>query len=270
MELDIIRADPAGNITVFVLNPPAGKAERTRAAKALMAGSGLKAEQTGFVYPPREPGGLWRLEMAGGEFCGNASRSFGLWVAVQSGLHGKHTVMIKTSGITEPVPVFVDTEAQTAEIVIPGPVSQTEMSFEGERFPVYEFEGITHIIAENVPAGGEPARSLLRETDETFKAEGRELCDAFGVMFYDTAKKIMRPAVWVRETDTLVFESSCGSGSAALGVWAVRGIEDGQTEFDLAQPGGTITVRVAKQAGAITRLSISGKVALSETFRYRC
>jgi diaminopimelate epimerase len=261
MELEIIRADPAGNITVFVLNPPDGKEERARAVKALMADPVLKAEQTGFVYPPKDPSGLWRLEMAGGEFCGNASRSFGLFVAGQSGLCGTHTVMIKTSGLTEPVPVLVNTETKNAEIVIPGPVSQTEISFEGKRFPVYELEGITHIIAENIQADEKLARRLISSINEHNAA--------LGVMFYDSAKKIMRPAVWVRETDTMVFESSCGSGSAALGVWAARGIEDGQREFDLAQPGGTITVRVGKEAGKITRLSISGKVTLSEIIRYR-
>ena len=86
MKPEIVCANPAGNITIFVLNPPRGKAERVQTAETLMVDPDLKAEQVGFVYPPATPSGLWRLEMAGGEFCGNASRSFWLLDALKSGL----------------------------------------------------------------------------------------------------------------------------------------------------------------------------------------
>jgi diaminopimelate epimerase len=135
---------------------------------------------------------------------------------------------------------------------------------EGRQFPVYVFEGITHIIAENVAADEPFARQLMRRFNL-----GRR-CDALGVLFYDSRTSFMRPAVWVRATDTLVFESSCGSGSAALGVWAVRNMREAETTVELAQPGGVITVHTAKQAGSITRLSISGTVTLGETTLYRC
>ena len=73
MELNVLRADPAGNITLFVLDPvPAG--DRAGLAARLMAGS--DAEQVGFVCPPVMGGGCaGRMEMAGGEFCGNATRA---------------------------------------------------------------------------------------------------------------------------------------------------------------------------------------------------
>jgi diaminopimelate epimerase len=164
--------------------------------------------------------------------------------------------MISTSGIAEPVPVHIDTEAHTAEIVISGPVSpQTDVLWEGRHFPVYEFEGITHIIAADVPANEQLVRSLIRRYTK--------ICGALGVMFYNSQNNFMRPAVWVRETDTLVFESSCGSGSAAVGVWAARDESDIELDIDLAQPGGTITVKVVKQAGNVTRLCIGGTVELT-------
>jgi diaminopimelate epimerase len=201
--------------------------------------------------------------MAGGEFCGNASRSFALWAAAQTGLAGRHTVVIETSGISQPVAVLIDTETQTAEIAIPGPRAETVIVMEGRQFPVYVFEGITHIIAENVAADESLARRLVRNA-----AEHRQ-CDAAGVMFYDSGKRFMRPAVWVRVTDTLVFESSCGSGSAALGVWAARALYEADIGIELAQPGGSITVHTVKQAGTVTRLSISGTVTLSKTMLFR-
>ncbi|MCL2271001.1 MAG: hypothetical protein FWC24_06635, partial [Treponema sp.] len=99
MEIEIARADPAGNITVFVLSR-LGSAERARAAKALLADPDLKAEQVGFVTAPAVKEGIWRLEMAGGEFCGNASRSFGLLVAAECGLTGKHVLSVEISGMS--------------------------------------------------------------------------------------------------------------------------------------------------------------------------
>ena len=260
--MDIVRADPAGNITIFVLNPPAGKIEREAAARALLADPGLKAEQVGFVLPPAESGGLWRLEMAGGEFCGNASRSFGLLVAAKMGLFGRHNLMIETSGMTRPLPVHIDTETGIAEIEMPGPMAQTEMALEGRRYPVYEFEGITHVIAENVHPDESAARAIITALDNDRFA-------AAGVMFYDSRKCFMRPVVWTRELDALVWESSCGSGSAALGIWAARDTKDAELEIDLEQPGGVIRVYVIKRAGTIMRLSIGGKVTLGETFRWR-
>jgi len=261
MELEIVRADPAGNITVFVLNPPGG-AERAAAARALLADSGLKAEQVGFALPPAKPGGLWRLEMAGGEFCGNASRGFALLVAAKTGLTGRHSLAIETSGASRPLPAHIDTEAGTAGIEIPPPIAETGICLEGRRYPVYEFEGITHVIAENAPPDERGTRAIIAALGDN--------CPAAGVMFYDTRKRYLRPVVWTRALDALVWESSCGSGSAALGLWAARGSEDGELEIDLAQPGGAITVRVAKRAGKVTRLSIGGKVTLDDVVRYRC
>ena len=79
----------------------------------------------------------------------------------------------------------------------------------------------------------------------------------------------MRPLVWVRATGTTVFESSCGSGSAALGVWLARNVRDGGETTALAQPGGTIETRVLKREGAVQRISIGGKVGLTDPILWR-
>jgi diaminopimelate epimerase len=84
-----------------------------------------------------------------------------------------------------------------------------------------------------------------------------------GVLFYDTRKNFMRPAVWVRATDSLVFESSCGSGSAALGIWRTQDLLNGEETFDLPQPGGAIAVRIVKSGGELKAVFIGGRVGLS-------
>ncbi|MDR2480648.1 MAG: hypothetical protein LBD48_15225 [Treponema sp.] len=265
MDLEIVKANPAGNITIFVLNAPLNPEERAEAVRALLADGDLKAEQVGFVCPPRQPDALWRLEMMGGEFCGNAARSFGLFAARQAGLSGAHTVMIETSG--QAGPLTVRTGNGTAEIAMPAPLSESFVEFEGRLFLRYDFEGISHIIAPDIEAGEPLVRSLLQKAAMD-RPVGAGQTAALGVMFYDTGKQYMRPAVWVRSTDTLIFESSCGSGSAALGVWAVRDMPEADNCFSIIQPGGLIAVTVVKRGGKIQALSIGGTVALDGPVRY--
>jgi diaminopimelate epimerase len=86
--------------------------------------------------------------------------------------------------------------------------------------------------------------------------------DALGVMFYDSTARCMAPAVYVRATDSLVFESSCGSGSAAMGIYLAWDQGDGEFLLPLHQPGGVIEVRVEKRGGELAGVSIGGPVGL--------
>ena len=70
--LRVVRADPAGNITLFVLTP-VEKAECAAVAARLMEIEALKAEQVGCIFPNGH------MEMEAGEFCGNASRAYAIF-----------------------------------------------------------------------------------------------------------------------------------------------------------------------------------------------
>jgi diaminopimelate epimerase len=296
MKLDIVRADPAGNITIFVLTRIDDPALRLRAAKALLADPSLGAEQVGFVIPPpdfppdfspahsvenRSPARSVesrlvprrRLEMMGGEFCGNAARSFGLYAARQEGLSGKQDICVEISGALAPVPVHLDIEASTAEAEIPGPLAAGSLEWGGRSFPAYFFEGITQVIAE----GLEPDRDLVlglveAALDDSRLLDGRHPEHARGVMFYDPARRFMRPAVYVAATESLVFESSCGSGTAALAVHLAGGLSggpgDGEDRWEIAQPGGVIRARVIKGAGKIKAIGIGGPVSLGAALSF--
>ena len=66
MKLNILRADPAGNITIFVLDP-VERAQRAHIAARIMELPGLGCEQVGFLCQPRG-GGDGRMDMVRGEF----------------------------------------------------------------------------------------------------------------------------------------------------------------------------------------------------------
>ena len=74
MDLRIRTADPTGNITVFVLDK-VRREDYAQIAAQLLEKEELHAEQVGFIEEKED--GTWRMQMMGGEFCGNASRSFG-------------------------------------------------------------------------------------------------------------------------------------------------------------------------------------------------
>ena len=263
--MEIVVADPAKNITIFVLDGGGDREKRAETARALLAESRFKAEQVGFVLPPGSGNGgrrLWRLEMMGGEFCGNAARSFGLFVARETGSRGRVQVDIEISGAASPVTVIADTEAGTAEAGIPKPLAIDQ----GE-VPLVIFDGIVHAIALDVP----PGETMFRRIQAIVERRCQELpgmklkgCPAAtGVMFFNTVSRLMTPAVYVAATDSLVFESSCGSGSAALAAWETRNAADGESLLLVKQPGGLIEVRVCGKNGEISRVSIGGQVDLS-------
>jgi diaminopimelate epimerase len=267
MKYELVIADPAKNITLLVLSPAA---DRAAAARELLADRSLGAEQAGFVIPPERDGGMWRLEMMGGEFCGNAARSFGLFVAREQGLSGEQTVFVGVSGAEGKVPVRVHVEEGRAAVEVPGPLAVEALNFAGRSLPVYVFDGISHVIAADIPPDRENFFRIRAGLEERFyqPAAGRVLAagrplSAAGVLFYDTAAAFMRPAVYVYGTDSLVFESSCGSGSAALAAWKTQGAGDGETACNVKQPGGIIEARVLRRGGGIQSLSVGGKVCLS-------
>ena len=277
--MKILVANPAENITVFVLEPVDDPAERAALTKAILAERSLRAEQVGFVIPPENSAsgldaGLWRLEMAGGELCGNAARSFGLYVARVLGFERRATVLVSVSGADAPVPVDTSVESSRATAEIPIPAAGETLLYEGRPLPMLVFKGITHIIAPDVKAGRETFFALkklylkkISRSTEFPLPETPPWC-ALGVMFYETAPRFLRPAVYVRSTDSLVFESSCGSGSAALGVWFSRELQNGTASYFIAQPGGIIGTKITKKAGEITRIIIEGEVKLGEPLEY--
>ena len=82
MRIKVRVADPAGNITVFVTTP-VEREKYPAIARQLLAREELKGEQVGFIEKTDQ--GDFRMEMMGGEFCGNASRSFGYLLCQQAG-----------------------------------------------------------------------------------------------------------------------------------------------------------------------------------------
>jgi len=259
MKLHVVRADPAGNITLFVLDP-VERAERPFVAKKLMERSDLAAEQVGFACEPRE-GFDGRMEMAGGEFCGNASRAYGMLIVKQLGLTGKTRLTLEVSGSDQPVGVEVDTEKHTARIGMPLPRVAGRITADGVEGTLVDLGGIVHFVTEREPDAAvlERIEPLVNAPRETGGFAGVE---AYGVVFLHGGR--MTPLVKVPAVGTLVWEGSCGSGSVAAAAAQSADRSDGVFERDYVQPAGTVRAAVERRNGAVTAAYIGGSVTLDE------
>jgi diaminopimelate epimerase len=258
MEINYILADPTGNMTLLVEGdvPPHRRAD---VASRLMEAEPT-AEQAGFLSPGDEKSHI-RLDMAGGEFCGNATMSAAAVYAACCGLNcGEScTVSVSVSGAAEPVSVEIRAldEGFAGVVDMPAPLSVSEcaLPLEGGEItlPVVRFPGISHVI---VPDGmdEELAQRAVKDWCAYLKADG------LGLMLLDEAAGRLRPLVYVPAVDTLFWESSCASGTTAVGAWLSTRC-GGKIELKLTQPGGELSIS-ADVTGEKPHLRLGGQLRL--------
>ena len=109
-EIRYVILDPTGNLTALVLDPVSGE-ERTRITAALMD----RCEQVGYLCSPEKPGVRARLQMMGGEFCGNASMAAAVYLAAGDGLQEDREteIILEVSGADTPVACRARTGMET-------------------------------------------------------------------------------------------------------------------------------------------------------------
>lgn len=260
MKLSVQTADPAGNVTLLV-RTPVPQEDYHRVASRLLAIPELGAEQVGFLTAP-EHGGVARLEMMGGEFCGNALRCTGLYAAVCQKLRREKKIPVEISGCDRALTVKVNPLTGQVEAEMPLPEKVVPHELFGEPGKVVVFPGIVHGISRT-----------MREADEDeVRRTLLELCGEYdapaaGVMFWRFREQAMRPSVYVKETDSLYFENSCASGSTAVAAaTALEAGKDGTFKLNLKQPGGVIQTVAAVQRGRVQSVRIGGLVTLGPVY----
>ena len=257
MDLCYILADPSGNTTAFVLSPVASD-DYGPVARTVM--DRLNAEQVAFVHDDR-------MDMMGGEFCGNASRSFALWQALHrpnglslAPLQGQLQQTVTVSGAPHPLTVTLrgDGSGLHASIAMPLPnrILPLEEPFLGP-CTLIEYPGISHVLLENrTPLDDDPA--AVRELLESLGAED----GCFGLLYLEDNS--LRPRVLVRDTCTDVWESSCASGTCAVAA-ALALRQNTSLTLELFQPGGSLTACATVEGGNLTALTLDGPVTFPKS-----
>ena len=270
MEVAFVKVDPTQNMTILVTSA-VDPAIRTDVASALMAYEGVCAEQVGFVEDVASSEAWARLEMAGGEFCGNATMSLAAYLAWERKL---------PDGIACDIPLassgagFVscgvrpDHGAFLCTLRMPEPerIKERTFSLYGRdcRFATVYLPGITHILIPRVRAGDAPR--TFAEDAATAWAEKIET-DAFGVILYDESLCAIEPLVCVKTSGTKVWERGCGSGSAAVGAYraslaSLASLAGCRTHSRVRQPGGVIEVGAEFGDPGSRCVSITGRVRI--------
>jgi diaminopimelate epimerase len=259
-ESEYIKCSPGGNITglVFAEVP---REEQASAAKRIMA-SQPDVEQVGFVEEPRDPKAVRRLQMMGGEFCGNATRSLG-WVLWQKRWPGidtsGRTVTLEVSGVSRPLSVEIHDKMVRVEMPIKRELSSIK-SIKGQT--VVELEGISHVVLRRtVP------RDAKEEADRLLDELGLKSLEAAGVLHcqqYEDGVS-MSPIVWVQDTATLVEETACASGTVCVALAESASAGRSVDNLKVYQPSGSfITASVEFGKDQFLRAFIEGPVEILE------
>ena len=230
--LDFVKLSPAQNMTILVLSE-VNQAEQPSTASNLMRSDRIGAEQVGFVE--LSDIAEYRLQMMGGEFCGNATASLAACLCATT---DRTDFNLEVSGADSPVKCHV--ENRNGEYIVtvdmPLPLNVDEImlpELSSENLTIVSFPGITHIIMENKPS--ELTRSVFSKLCQRLNQI------AIGVIVLNESKMFISPAIYVSDTDQIVYERGCGSGSAAVGAYLANKYGK-SVSVDVCQQGGTINV----------------------------
>ena len=210
--------NPTENYTILVLTDvPLDEYEKV--AKELLKEE-KKAEQVGFLKMNANEEVF--LRMAGDEFCGNATMSAAVYYCMKNNIK-KKVVAVNVYGINNLINVQVemkDNDEWEGIVEMPKVKEIKDVTFEeGETLPVVFMDGIAHII---VTKGSDELDATYEKNIKLDVIKKR--CEflnvpALGVMLYEIDKSTLRPLVYVRQVNTLYWENSCASGTAALGYY---------------------------------------------------
>ena len=264
--IDYYLMDPTGNITILVVSP-VPVCDQPGVADMLMKQES-ECEQVGFISDSESSD--TRLRMAGGEFCGNATMSTAALFCYRSGIDADHgvSVTVEASGCDTPVSVEI-TRPQNAEgrycfrglVHMPKhrDISRHELTYKDRAYDlsVVDVGGIHHIVTT------EPLDMSDEETEEAIKKWCLDLgAEALGIMQVrlgtgDTLD--LRPLVYVPGAGTCYWESSCASGTTAVGIYLkVKGLA--VSNLRIREPGGELTI--TEQDGHII---LGGTVEIVQT-----
>ena len=264
MEVKFIKASPTENMTLLIETPVA-REEQLAVAEKLIAYGSVYAEQAGYIEEAENPAAEKHLQMMAGEFCGNASLSLAAWLAREKKLPiGEKTeITLEVSGAEELVHCEMERETENrflgrVAMPLPQEIETRTFTLDGEKIELTAvvFAGITHIIVP-VSLWGEDA---AEKAERAAKVWAKDLPPVFGILLFDEEKSGLKPLVAV-ENVSLIWERGCGSGTSAVGAYlAAREKKD--VAISLKQPGGVMCAEVSCENGKITKIEITGRVAI--------
>lgn len=250
---------PGGNDTAFVFGTDYTKVERKNINDIIMENN-KNVEQVGFLGETDSP----ELIMAGGEFCGNATRS-----AAYHYLHGKDgSLKLK---VNEKDYINAGVNEGLAWCEIPLILGRDIIQQMDKNIYKIEMKGMTTIVireeaAKKYVENLDTIKDVAMEFIESYNLKG---CEAVGVMFLERMEDTIKinPVVWVNAIDTLFYETACGSGTTATAI-VESYISKENKSIDVLQPSGhVITATIKLNGKRVEKAVICGNIYTNEEIK---
>lgn len=224
--------DPSGNITILVTDK-VPKENRIEVADDLLRIEPT-GEQVGFIEEGDSTCDLI-VNMAGDEFCGNATLSA---AALYKQSHSDTDIVrVKISGAKEVIDVTVD-DTLKASAIMPKPdaYEYRAMKYKDKEYKTFfvRFGPMVHLILID--------KLTKDDLEPAIKEWYIELnCSALGLMDYNENTKELTPAVLSNGGEFFCYESSCASGTTALAIYLANR-DNKEVEEEIKEPGGVLKI----------------------------
>lgn len=229
IEIEYKIYNPGGNITALVKGCEYNKEEKKIINDLIMKENSL-VEQVGFLSDKE-----YRLEMAGGEFCLNATRC-----AVYDYLNGKEgNIKISVSGVKDIIKGFILSNGKV-EVIMNINKSISDLISIKDNLYLINLDGILIVIMNYSDSKEYINRLKINKNKEMNNIKENILnkidsdASAIGLMLLEDNK--INPIVWVKDIDTLFYETACGSGSLGTAIYNYYINKD--TNMNIIQPSG--------------------------------
>lgn len=248
--------NPGGNKTALVKCTNFTEKQK-RLINGFIMEKHLDVEQVGFLSNER-----YRLEMAGGEFCINATRC----AIYEYSRMNKGNIEISVSGTNKNIigRVLNNNKVEMRLDICKKIEDLIEVK---NVFTYVKIDGILIVIFDEEKSKEYIRR--LKENENLAKKEMKEFMikniqtteKAIGIMLVERIldKIKINPVVWVKDIDTVFYETACGSGS--LGTAIYNYYINKEEKIELIQPSGySISIQLDTKGQYIKRAIISGVV----------
>ncbi|MEZ4755047.1 MAG: hypothetical protein R3A13_12225 [Bdellovibrionota bacterium] len=284
---------PGGNPTYIVVGAEVPENLRGEANSLIMEKfKTSEFEQGGFLIESQTGKAAIRLQMSGGEFCGNATRSAaallikdfigGRMLANQANYDliekegNLYRFPVEVSGTEDILYAEVDVSSQEFDVQVEMPVklafeaiTEHTLKFNEQSIKVklVDMGGIKHIIVNVEELPFRDDKQFYGSVLDAFRHQ-LSLNDspAVGVIWTNLREDetaYIDPLVWVKGTNQYFYESACGSGTIAVSLCELLDKKDRTLTMDIEQPSGyVIFTEVKKDSGGFIGGSIKGKVSI--------
>ena len=247
--------NPGGNKTGLVLGNEYTDEEKLKINEEILSNN-KDVEQVGFISTKEK-----RLDMAGGEFCVNATRC-AIWEYLD-GKEGK--IRLNVSGMKEIINGGITKDKEVYAIVNLNK-KQEEIIEKYDEFYLVKLNGITLGIIdeenskkyiEELEKDEEKTKIKLKKIMKKIKTKEK----AVGIILTEKKNKNVKiyPIIWVKTVDTLYYETACGSGSLAVSIY--KNFTNNINKLEVIQPSGysiMVEINKNKEDIKIKNVKISG------------